>query len=188
MIKKVTEPDAKIEFLKKVPRNYFDVHEEVQGTPKFIKPIKRLFHKWGIGKEKNEYRIDFVLCPTKQCLAIGWDLGPIGVEVKKYPLVGKDAGKAISQMMDYQIAEFRLPDGDEKELSMIFLYSSSASKSYAGTEASIMMQEGIGLVRTFKKSMSFQLVHANGNCPIFDYDVANAKYSRPKFGYKTGHR
>ena len=72
---------------------------------------------------------------------------------------------------------------------MIFLYSSSEAKGYGGAEASIMMQEGIGLVRTYENHDFFQLVHANGKYPIFNCsEFGETIYSRPRFGYRTGHR
>lgn len=188
-MRKISEPHAKSKFLEKVPRKYFDIYKEIKGVPLYTKPIKRLYRKWGKGKEKNEYKIDFIISPTEECLKLGWDLGPVGVEVKKYPLVGKEFGRAISQIMDYQTAQFMTPEGKTRELSMIFLYSSSLTKGYGGTEASIMMQEGIGLVRTYEDRDFFQLVHANGNYPIFNCsEFEETIYSRPRFGYRTGHR
>lgn len=188
-MKTISEPHAKAKFLEKAPRLYFDVYKEVKGIPTYIKPIKRLYREWGNVKGKNEYKIDFILSPTYECLKLGWDLGPVGVEVKKYPLDGKEFGRAISQIMDYQSALFETPDGHNKELSMIFLYSSSHAKGYGGTEASIMMQEGIGLVRTYEDHDFFQLVHANGNYPIFNFSMCgDTYYNRPRFGYRTGSR
>ena len=52
-----------------------------------------------------------------------------------------------------------------------------------------MMQEGIGLVRTYEDHDFFQLVYANEDYPIFNYsEFGETIYSRPRFEYRTGHR
>ena len=184
------EPAAKKTFEGIVPRSFFTLDSEVLGTPNNLKPIKRLYREWG-NTSKTSYKIDYVLRPTAKLLDAGWELGAIGVEVKAGPLVGnplKKPGRVISQLLDYQCAEFCLSDGKLVPLSMVFLFVFPYER-FSGLFASVMMQEGIGVVKGYRNAPeSFKLVHGNCMHPILEIIDGVPAYKRPRFGYALGSR
>ena len=122
MLRSNTEAQNKHRLMTSAIGEYFSIYREQIGQPLYTKPIKRLFHHWGARDLKKNYKIDFILEPKDKLLSAGWELGCIGVEAKPTPLEGSKFGKAISQMLDYQSAAFKLGDHSEaQELSMIFL-------------------------------------------------------------------
>jgi hypothetical protein len=109
------------------------------------------------------------------------------VEIKSSFAVEKNAGKAITQILDYQSCLYSLPSGDT-ELSMIFLFP---YRYTAELIASIMQQEGLGFVSANPSyEARFRLLQANtSNEPVLTY-YANGKVEirRPRYGKKFGHR
>jgi hypothetical protein len=179
-----TEAQNKKQLSQSAIAKYFYIHSEIVGRPVYVKPIKRLFEKWGVRSLKKSYKIDFVLEPKEGLLQRGWDLGCIGIEVKSSSLVGSKFGKAVSQIMDYQTSAFKLENHNEaKELSMIFLLGPDR---FHGVEASILMQEGIGLIRI--NDFEVRFLHGNGMHPILTLSEGVIEYERPHFGIGTGHR
>jgi hypothetical protein len=135
---------------------------------------------------KKDYKIDYVLEPKPDLLTAGWELGCIGVEAKPSSLDGSKFGRAVSQMLDYQSAAFTIGDNSEpRELSMIFLLGPDR---FHGVEASILMQEGIGLMRISERIPEVKLLHGNGMHPILTIHDRSVEYKRPRFGMGTGHR
>jgi hypothetical protein len=154
------------------------------------KPIKALFRRWG-KIQKQGVTIDLVLQPTEELLKLGWELGNVGVEIKVGPLQNNPKvklGRIFSQISDYQWAAFRLCDGKDEQLSMIFL-SSFPPEEYRQLFSSILMQEGIGAVR-YKagREDSLKLLHGNSMHPILSMVDGQWVYQRPRFGYGVGSR
>jgi hypothetical protein len=187
---RLTEPEARRELLGVIPRSLFRVHEEVTGRLMHEKPIKALFRRWG-KIQKQGVTIDLVLQPTEELLKLGWELGNVGVEIKVGPLQNNPKvklGRIFSQISDYQWAAFRLCDGKDEQLSMIFL-SSFPPEEYRQLFSSILMQEGIGAVR-YKagREDSLKLLHGNSMHPILSMVDGQWVYQRPRFGYGVGSR
>lgn len=182
-----TEAANKAKLLNSSIVDYFTVHSERRGRPLFTKAIKRLYDGWGTRSLKRGYVIDFVLEPKQSLIQEGWELGCVGVEAKPSPLRGRNFGKAVSQILDYQASAFRLLNevGDECELSMIFLLGPDR---FHGTEASVLMQEGIGLIRISDFQNEVKFLHGNGNHPILTIRGDLVEYRRPRFGMGSGHR
>jgi hypothetical protein len=184
------EPEAKALFESAVPADLFTTHRECSGSITTIKPIKKLFIEWGKSKASKRLRIDYILEPTQKLLNIGWELGSVGVEVKKVggnSIPDKREGKILAQLFDYQSATFQISNNPvEQSLSMIFLFQCPFVR-FGGLMASIMMQVGLGVVRCYPNSKSFELLHGNGMHPILK-PSANVPYRRPRFGYASGSR
>lgn len=87
----------------------FNIHRQVNSATIRLRQWER---------EKQSYRIDFVLEPTPDLLAEGWPFGNIGVECKKS---GLKLGQPLAQMLNYHDATWRV-GGDEIALSYIFLW------------------------------------------------------------------
>lgn len=182
-----TEPENRRLLLDSVIPSYFNVYSERTGRLVYIKPIKRLFGEWSERPLKKTVKIDYVLEPTERTLALGWDLGCVGVEVKGSHLEGSDFGRAVSQILDYQCGAFYCRDDCpvEEELSMIFMLG---PHRFWKTEASILMQEGIGLIRIYPTATEVRFLHGNGSHPILTIGGAQDCYQRPRFGKGLGHR
>lgn len=181
-----TEAENKKRMLGSRVIDHFNVYGERRGTPQYIKPVKRLFDGWGLRSAKKKFVIDFVLEPKESALAAGWELGCVGIEAKQSPLVGSKFGKAVSQILDYQTAKFDLaPNLEACELSMIFLLGPDR---FHGTEASILMQEGIGLLKISDFEAEVKFLHGNGSHPILTLRDGLVEYRRPQFGMGSGHR
>lgn len=182
-----TESENKRRLLGSSIQDHFTIHSERRGRPLFTKPIKRLFNEWGTRTLKKEFVIDFILEPKDSVIRSGWELGCIGVEAKPSPLVGSKFGKAVSQILDYQTAAFGgiTSSTEEKELSMIFLLGPD---KFHGTEASVLMQEGIGIIKISDFQGEVKFLHGNGMNPILTLRDDFIEYRRPRFGMGLGHR
>ncbi|MDD5642935.1 MAG: hypothetical protein PHX53_14890 [Syntrophales bacterium] len=183
----LSEMQATEQFIKCVPTEYFYVHKQCKGEAIYVKKLKRLFADWDNRKIPVSGIIDFILEPTRLLIEKNWEIGCIGVEIKSTYDIEKKPGKAIVQILDYQSCIYSLPNG-RTELSMIFLFPYIETASYI---ASIMQQEGLGLVK-YNPSYEniFQLLHANtSHEPIFTY-YSNGKIEirRPRYGKRFGHR
>ncbi len=186
-MKSHSEPESKKRLQSSLVANYFSIHSEQRGQLQYAKPIKKLFDKWDVRRLKQKLVIDFVLEPKQALLDAGWDLGSVGVEAKPSPLVGSSFGKAFAQILDYQASIFpiRGQAAGQRELSMIFLLGPDR---FHGTEASVLMQEGIGVIRISRNDEEVKFLHGNGMHPILTL-VSNAVlYQRPRFGMGIGHR
>lgn len=65
-------------------------------------------------------RIDRILFPTDELIMNGWQLGPVGVEIKASD---KSIGEPVSQIIDYLFCKFSVPQEDfDDQLDMIFLF------------------------------------------------------------------
>ncbi|MBS0657211.1 MAG: hypothetical protein JSR82_03065 [Verrucomicrobia bacterium] len=167
---------------------WFKIHKECRGTPAFTKPFKRLFAVWDVRRGKHHFQIDFILEPRTSLIETGWGLGCVGIEAKG-SLDGNDGsafGRAFAQILDYQTAQFQIaPKTAPQPLSMIFLLG---PKRFYGTAASIMMQEGVGIVR-IERTGPVKFLHGNGMHPILEIDGESPpRYRRPRFGMGSGHR
>jgi hypothetical protein len=183
----LTEKQAKEQFINCVPAEYFYVHKECKGEAIYVKKLKKIFANWDRRKVPANGIIDFILEPTSLLIEKNWEIGCIGVEIKSSFDIKNKSGKAIVQILDYQSCIYSLPNG-RTELSMIFLFPYIETASFI---ASIMQQEGLGLVK-YNPSYEnkFQLLQANtSHEPIFTY-YTNGKIEirRPRYGKKFGHR
>ncbi|MEW6660273.1 MAG: hypothetical protein AB1424_16635 [Thermodesulfobacteriota bacterium] len=183
----LTEKQATEQFINCVPAEYFYVHRQCKGEAIYVKKLKKIFADWDNKKVPVRGVIDFILEPTALLEEKGWEIGCIGVEIKSSFDIEEKPGKAIVQILDYQSCIYSLPNGST-ELSMIFLFPYIETASFI---ASIMLQEGLGLVK-YNPSYEniFQLLHANtSHEPIFTY-YSNGKIEirRPRYGKRFGHR
>lgn len=123
-----TEEEAAEAFDMALPPNCFRVHKEVKGTPIYNNSYKR-------GKD---YRIDRLLIPTKPLINNGWDIGAVGVEIKrsKYPM-----GDVINQAHDYTSTTWRLENGIHLMSSWVLVFPAALP---VGFEAKIMGNLRIG--------------------------------------------
>ena len=129
-------------------------------------------------------KIDFVLEPKSELIKEGWDIGSVGVEIKRTEK--RMYGRILSQIFDYQCCEYQISGKTyDTNLSMIFLYP---FEKFYGTMASIMMQEGIGVIRNFNTPYEFVMLHGNGMHPILSVSDKHIEYKRPRFGYEFGHK
>ncbi len=181
-----TEPQNKKLLIESSISRHFRIHSERPGRVHYTKPIKRLFNSWGSRRLKSNFTIDFVLEPLDSVLSEGWELGCVGVEAKPSQLNGSGFGRAVSQILDYQASKFTVSNDstEEHELSMIFLLGPNR---FHGTEASILMQEGIGLIHINDRYPT-RFLHGNGMHPILTIDGNTVSYRRPRFGMGIGHR
>ena len=73
----------------------FRVHKEVEGRYQYFKPAQNL----------RTPRIDRILIPEPPLKDAGWDLGPVGVELKAS---SKKLGPLLCQLIDYSKATYRI--------------------------------------------------------------------------------
>ena len=185
--KMLSEKEATAQFIQSIPTDLFHVHPQCKGKAVYVKKLKRLFAGWDNRKAPIGGIVDFILEPTRALEEYGWEIGCVGVEIKSSFAVEKNAGKAITQILDYQSCLYSLPSGDT-ELSMIFLFP---YRYTAELIASIMQQEGLGFVSANPSfEARFRLLQANtSNEPVLTY-YANGEVEirRPRYGKKFGHR
>lgn len=86
----------------------FRVYKEVEGRYQYFRPAQDL----------KTPRIDRILVPTTELKLAGWDLGPIGVELKKS---GAKLGPPLCQLIDYTHATWNL-NGNWVVLEWYFLW------------------------------------------------------------------
>ncbi len=92
-------------------------------------------------------RIDRILSPTRELREAGWDIGPIGVELKKS---GMKIGPVLAQAGDYLRCVWHMEHGFNVMLDFVAIWP--IDKQH-GTTASFMMQNRIGAIysNTWKK-------------------------------------
>lgn len=148
----------------------FRVYKEVPGVYTSLRP----------NQEHKTPRIDRVLAPTAELVALGWDLGPIGIECKKSNV---KLGPAISQCIDYSRALWRISN-NWVWLDWIFLWP---AKCPGGTVGSILAQQRIGTAHT-SPWYSLYLSSSEGKVAIFDNDGYLTGVKQRVAGRKTGSR
>lgn len=128
-----TEQDAAAAFDEAVERTgLFAMHREVRGTLLQPRP----------GQVDKSVRIDRILIPTPRLGQLGWNLGMVGVEIKRS---GIKVGPAIAQAMDYTRACFTIGYGVQIIPTMVFLWP--ADKQH-GPLASVLAQNRLGTAET----------------------------------------
>lgn len=130
-----TEKHAEEAFDASVNPKHWTVHREVQGRSN----VPNVF-----SNDTINVRIDRVLVPTPELSALGWCLGPVGVEIKKS---GEKIGPPISQMRDYSHCVFRLDLGSGPHYTLlrnIFLFPALTPM---GAVLSILTAERIGFAQ-----------------------------------------
>lgn len=108
----------------------FNSHPEVWGE--MVQPR--------MGQEFKRMRIDRILTPTKELRDAGWDMGPIGVELKKS---GVKIGPVLAQAGDYLRSVWQMPHGYNVMLDFVAIWP---IEKQHGTTASFMMQNRIGAI------------------------------------------
>jgi hypothetical protein len=180
----MNEPQAKKYLEGILPREFFNIYKECKGVIQSIKPIKQLYINWKKTKIPKYLKIDYILEPTEKLLKAGWEIGYIGVEVKRTN--ERMYGKILSQIFDYQNCLFEIPGNNNKiPLSMIFLFP---YERFYSLMASIMLQEGIGVIRYYQQQSTFKLLHGNGMNPILSIWETGFQVHRPRFGYVIGSK
>jgi len=132
---------------------WFTVHREVSGT---------FPDEWGSAPA----RIDRILVPSKLLLSIGWQLGPVGVEIKADVL--DKPGRAFNQAYDYTKAEWVVGE-DTFHTPLVFLPSTFQSGgavrngtggytgTMGGTWGSILFHLGIGSYKVSPEKIELSL-------------------------------
>tara|TARA_R110000868_G_scaffold158641_1_gene386925 strand:+ start:333 stop:911 length:579 start_codon:yes stop_codon:yes gene_type:complete len=133
--------------------------------------------------DKPTGRIDYVLTPRKPLLDKGWQMGCIGVEVKKS---GYKAGPLICQMIDYSKAVFRLPDACGACLvCMTSVCCFPELKGAGGPMQSIMANNRIGEATVSKNGVT---VRVNGTTVFGSTARDGIRCKNVNCGYKNGSR
>jgi len=128
-------------------------------------------------------RIDYVLTPKAPLLNLGWQMGCIGVEVKKS---GHKAGPLICQMIDYSKAVFRLPESCGSCLvCMTSIICFPELKGGHGAMQSIMANNRIGEATVSKNGVT---IGVNGTT-VFGSTIRDGiRCKNVNCGYKNGSR
>ncbi len=129
--------------------------------------------------ELKRPRIDRILLPTRELRNdCGWDLGPIGIEMKRR---SEKIGRAVSQALDYSHAVFPVCGWVTCMLEWVFIWPVA---SVTGDWASVMVQNRIGWA-----SYDFEsFILAAGGMNVLRADSSTATFHKPKCGYKVGSR
>ena len=147
---------------------YFVVHREVTGWYTQGRPHC----------QPKRPRIDRIISPREPLRALGWDLGPVGVECKRSH---EKAGPAISQAIDYQRALFPISGSLTVSLEWVFIWPMEDPK---GDIASIMSNQRIGFMSPLADGITFGC----GDGFIQRVTTSGVRYRRPQCGYKVGSR
>lgn len=148
----------------------FKIHKEIWGD--LIQPRT--------GCEQKRMKIDRILSPKNELIALGWTHGPIGVELKRS---GVKIGPPLSQALDYCRTAWEMPGGYRIVLNFSFLFP--VEKQH-GTVASIMAQQRIGTISSTKwNPLSFCV----GECVAIRFDEFwNVTMNKVDCGRKAGSR
>lgn len=131
------------------------------------------------GQDRKDPRIDLIVGPKPELLALGWNYGFVGIECKKS---GVKANNAIAQMLDYQRAVWTLPKGYKIVLSHCFLWP---LEKQHGVISSIFAQQKLGSAFT---TNFYDLVLATGEVVIFRYGHSGAEVCQRNVGNRAGSR
>lgn len=167
-------------------KNEADVCKEFDA---FMAHLSKWFHVesevrgWYVAQRPHvapsQPQIDRILRPNRELIREGWDLGPIGIEIKRESC---KIGLAISQAMDYSHAVFPVTPGLTCHLEWVFVWP--VPQKVGGCLASVMNQQRIG--RAFQKNGTLQLWSADQF--ILDADQFGVHFKRPNCGNKVGSR
>lgn len=146
------------------------VHREVWGHYQLS--------KYRLGFEHKRPRIDRVLIPNENAFRIGWDLGPIGVELKAS---GVSIGPVMSQVLDYSSAIWELPHGFWIWLRWIFVFPIEATY---GPLASMMVQNCMGIANLNRGDLRLKTDQSN----VLSRGPDGWKFKSPPSGNKVGSR
>jgi len=166
-----TERDVADDFDKRIEATKaFRVYREVTGE--IFQPR--------VGTRSQGIRIDRVLLPLPATVAAGWNLGAVGIELKR---TGEKIGPVISQAIDYQRACWRLePSGVLIVTEWVFLWP---FRNQMFALASIMAQQRIGVGHF---SSWNQVVLSAGSSTVFSIRDGLKEIKPCQCGKKTGSR
>jgi hypothetical protein len=136
---------------------------------------------------KSYYLIDRILSPTDKLVSAGWNLGLIGVELKK---TGIKVGPPLSQMLDYLRCAWIIPKTNIKALiDYCFLWPLDKC---GGCTASIMAQNRIGgcCVKNNPDAEWFRMQFSIGEVFVIKhyFNSDTTEISNMKTGSRTGSR
>lgn len=151
----------------------FRVISEVAGT--LIQPRP--------GQIDKAMRIDRILTPKPNLIAMGWTYGAIGIELKS---TRAKLGPAISQAIDYSRSTWQISGGVILSLSYILLYPFPAQY---GDISSVMAHNRIGTANSDFYALQMNsggqnllAVHTNGEVKIGSLSAGS------KSGHRSGYR
>lgn len=147
--------------------NWFRVASEVTGW--YVSQRSRV--------KAGRPRIDRILMPTKAMQDEGWDIGPIGVELKREG--GKKIGPPVCQAIDYTHAVFPVGNGSTCMLEWVFVYP---LREVAGDIASIMLQNRVGWACSH---LGVLYLKTDRTIRI---EPSAVDWKKPQSGYKRGSR
>jgi hypothetical protein len=163
-----TEEDAARDFDCAVEASgLFRIHREIWGHYLHVRP--------GCDVEKRP-RIDRILVPNQAANALGWDIGSVGVELKR-----SGAPLPICQALNYSCAIWELPNGHCIWLRWVFLFPKDR---VVGTLASAMVGNCIGTANVVRGQLKLKTDQTN--VLAFWQDVWTFK--SPPCGKKLGSR
>jgi hypothetical protein len=149
----------------------FTIHHEVKGFLEYR-------HHW---KNDGDVRIDRILSPAKGLWAKWWDMGFVGVEIKRS---GKKIGPPLAQAMDYlDSVWFITPAKLAINISHAFLFPCGELFNTAG---SFCAQHHLGQVDLTRYKIHFR----SGQHTIFYYNITTGKVTcnGNRNGKKVGSR
>jgi len=132
-------------------------------------------------------RIDRLLIPKHCLVGLGWEHGPIGVELKRS---NEKLGRPMSQVFDYQNALYMVPKLLYSRISPKMFFIFPLEKCH-GEIASIMAQHWIGSACCVRGASYEKLRFFFGEKVVLDIDLRNPE--NPNFmkvltGMKYGSR
>lgn len=134
-----TEAHAVADIKRRLERiDLFNVYTEVWGTN--MHTLRGKEKRSDDKTQEKGLRIDMILSPKKELIRLGWNLGAVGVEIKRS---GEKLGRVVSQSMDYTRTAFEIEKkgGILTVLRWVFIWH--LGKPY-GDIQSVMAQNNIG--------------------------------------------
>jgi hypothetical protein len=166
-----TEPEAAKAFDAAVEASgMFRSHPEVSGH--------YMLSKYRVDWVDQKPRIDRILVPSAEARAIGWNIGPIGVELKNS---GHALGPLVAQALDYSTAIWEMPLGWLIKLRWIFIFP---NESTFGPLASVMVQNCIGIANVVRGELRLKTDQSN----VLSRSPEGWKFKSPPSGNKIGSR
>ena len=150
----------------------FRIYKEVWG--------KLIYHRhWK--EDKRTLRIDRILIPHKRVVDSGWELGIIGVEIKKSDT---KIGPPLAQSIDYLDSVFYITDAQWAiQLSHVFLFPVGELHNNI---ASVCAQSHLGQCEITRYKIHFK----TGESTLFYYDITRDQITcnKNQNGKKIGSR
>jgi len=168
-----TEKDACRYFNDKImDSGLFKIHEEVEGRMIYMPPHKG---------DQRGVRIDRILSPEKKLRDSGWNIGFIGVEIKRS---GKKVGPPLAQAMDYMDAVWFITECQYQiQISHVFLFPCEALYNNIG---SVCAQHHLGQIEITSHKIQFR--SGQHNILYYDFHTDRIDYTSNGNGKRVGSR